>query len=262
MAPAMLKMMLSEHGIGPDTFASLRKVVYGASPISQHLLRQCQRQLGCDLVQMYCSTETGSVATCLPAEEHLPGGTKLLSAGVACPGTELKIVDRQGAELPRNQPGQVCVRLAAGFLGYWNQPEATAKSLVDGWIHMGDIGYLDEDGYLYLRDRVADTIIVAGQNIYPVEVENALLEHPAVAEVAVVGVPDERWGETVAACVVFEPGQRASGRQLMLFLRGTLADYKIPTRYEPVDHLPRNPTGKVLRRVLRERLSAPLPVSA
>jgi acyl-CoA synthetase (AMP-forming)/AMP-acid ligase II len=261
-APAMLKMMLGEKAVGPDTFSSLRKVVYGASPISQALLEQCLRELaGCDLVQMYSSTETGSVATCLPAADHVPGSPRLRSAGRACPGTELKVVDRDGNDLPTGESGQVCVKLAAGFLGYWNRPEATAKSLVDGWIHMGDMGYLDEDGYLYLRDRVADTIIVAGQNIYPVEVENALAEHPAVAEVAVVGVPDERWGETVAACVVFEPGQKASGRQLMLFLRGQLADYKIPTRYETVDSLPRNPTGKVLRRVLRDKLAAPVPVA-
>jgi acyl-CoA synthetase (AMP-forming)/AMP-acid ligase II len=259
IAPAMLKMMLSERAVGPDTFSSFRKVVYGSSPIGQALLQQCLETFGPILVQMYSSTETGSVATALPAEDHVPGSPRLRSCGRAVPGTELKVVDREGNQLPPDEPGQVCVKLAAGFLGYWNRPDATAKSLVDGWIHMGDIGHLDADGYLYLRDRVADTIIVAGQNIYPVEVENAIAEHPAVAEVAVVGVPDERWGETVAACVVFEPGQRVSGRQLMLFLRGNLADYKIPTRYEPVASLPRNPTGKVLRRVLRERLSAPAP---
>jgi acyl-CoA synthetase (AMP-forming)/AMP-acid ligase II len=262
IAPAMLKMMLSERAVGPDTFTSFRKIVYGSSPISQDLLRQCLQTFGPILVQMYSSTETGSVATALPAEDHVPGSPRLKSCGKAVPGTELKVVDRDGNILPPGEPGQVCVRLAAGFQGYWNRPDATAKSLVDGWIHMGDIGYLDEDGYLYLRDRVSDTIIVAGQNIYPVEVENAIAAHPAVAEVAVVGVPDDRWGETVAACVVFEPGQRVSGRQLMLFLRGSLADYKIPTRYEQVDSLPRNPTGKVLRRVLRDKLAQPAAQSA
>jgi len=253
VAPAMLKMMLAERGVTSARFRSLRKVVYGASPISQALLQQCLEVIGCEFAQMYSSTETGSVAACLPPAMHVPGSPLLRAAGRACPGTELKVVDPDGDPVPAGEPGQVCVRLEAGFLGYWNRPEATASALVDGWIHMGDIGYLDADGYLYLCDRVNDTIIVAGQNIYPAEVENALADHPAVAEVAVVGVPDERWGEIVQACVVFERGRRASGRQLMLFLRGRLADYKIPTRYEFVDGLPRNSTGKVLRRVLRER---------
>jgi acyl-CoA synthetase (AMP-forming)/AMP-acid ligase II len=255
VAPAMLKMMLSERGAGRDTFRSLRKVVYGASPISQSLLARCLEVIGCEFAQMYSSTETGSVAACLPPADHVPGSPLLRAAGRACPGNELKVIDGDGSPLPPGLPGQVCVRLSAGFLGYWNQPEATAGTLVDGWIRMGDIGYLDEDGYLYLCDRVNDTIIVAGQNIYPAEVENALAEHPAVAEAAVVGMPDERWGEVVCAWVVLDPGQRTSGRQLLLFLRGRLADYKIPTRYEFVDTLPRNPTGKLLRRVLRERLA-------
>jgi fatty-acyl-CoA synthase len=165
----------------------------------------------------------------------------------------LKIVDPDGRRLPPGEIGQVCVRLSAGFLGYWNRPEANEKTIVDGWIHMGDVGYLDEDGYLFLRDRLNDTIIVAGQNIYPVEVENAIGTHPAVADVAVIGVPDERWGEVVQAFVVLHPGQAIGARALMVYLRGRIADYKIPTRYEFIDSLPRNSTGKVLRRVLRER---------
>jgi len=253
VAPAMLKMMLAEPGAGPDAFGSLRKVVYGASPISQSLLAQCLEVIGCEFAQMYSSTETGSVAACLPPADHVPGSPLLRAAGRACPGTELKVIDGDGGPAPAGEPGQLCVRLAAGFLGYWNRPDATAATLVDGWIRMGDIRYLDENGYLYLCDRVNDTIIVAGQNIYPAEVENALAEHPAVADVAVVGVPDERWGEIVQACVVLEAGHRASGRQLMRFLRGRLADYKIPTRYEFMPALPRNPTGKLLRRLLRER---------
>jgi acyl-CoA synthetase (AMP-forming)/AMP-acid ligase II len=259
LAPAMLKMMLSEGGVTRDTFRSLRKVVYGASPISRTLLTECLETFGCEFAQMYSSTETGSVAVCLPPVDHVPGSPLLRAAGRACPGSEIKVIDKDGEPVPAGVPGQVCVRLAAGFLGYWNRPEATASTLVDGWIHMGDIGHLDENGYLYLRDRVNDTIIVAGQNIYPAEVENALAEHPAVAEAAVVGLPDERWGEIACACVVFEPGQWASGRQLLLFLRGRLADYKIPTRYEFVDTLPRNPTGKILRRILRARMAHPPP---
>lgn len=153
------------------------------------------------------------------------------------------------------QIGQVCLRTPAHMLGYHNRPEATAQTLVDGWLHMGDAGYLDADGYLFLCDRINDTIIVAGQNIYPAEVEKQLSEHPAVADAAVVGVPDERWGEAVHAAVVLRPGTAARPRELLLFLRGRLADYKIPVRYHVLDVLPRNPSGKILRRLVREQLA-------
>jgi acyl-CoA synthetase (AMP-forming)/AMP-acid ligase II len=138
------------------------------------------------------------------------------------------------------------------MLGYWMRPEETEKTLVDGWLRMGDAGYLDEDGYLYLCDRIDDTIIVAGQNVYPAEVEKAIGNHPAVADVAVIGVPHERWGEAIHACVVVRQGHTVRPRELMLSLKGQLAGYKIPTQYDFVDSLPRNPTGKVVRRSLRE----------
>ena len=138
------------------------------------------------------------------------------------------------------------------MLGYWMRPEETERTLVDGWLHMGDAGYLDEDGYLYLCDRIDDTIIVAGQNVYPAEVEKALGNHPAVADVAVIGVPHERWGEAIQACVVLRPGHLVRPRELMLSLKGQLAGFKIPTQYDFVDSLPRNPTGKVVRRSLRD----------
>jgi fatty-acyl-CoA synthase len=255
VAPAMLQMMINENGATARTFRSLRKVVYGAAPMPQDLLLRGLEVLGCEFAQMYASTETGSIVACLPPAEHVPDSPLLRSAGKPCPGNAVKIVDGDGNTLPPNEIGQVCVRISAGFLGYWNRPDATATTLRDGWIHMGDYGYLDEGGYLHLRDRVADTIIVAGQNIYPVEVENALGAHPAVAEAAVVGVPDPRWGEIVQAFVVPHSGESLTPRALMLFLRGRLADFKIPSRYAFVDSLPRNPTGKILRRVLREQVA-------
>jgi fatty-acyl-CoA synthase len=143
------------------------------------------------------------------------------------------------------------------MLGYWNLPEATARTLVGEWLHMGDAGYLDEDGYLHLCDRINDTIIVAGQNIYPAEVEKALAAHPAVADAAVVGLPDERWGESVHAVVVLRPGASATPRELLLSLRGRIADYKIPGTYHFTESLPRNPSGKILRRAVREQLTTP-----
>jgi fatty-acyl-CoA synthase len=255
-APAMLQMMLAEAGVSRETFHSLRKVTYGAAPISEALLRECLDVFDCQFAQIYASTETGSAAVVLPPADHVPGSPLLKSAGKACPGSELKIVDFEGRTLPPGEIGQVCVRTRARMLEYWNLPEATAKTIVDDWLMMGDAGYLDENAYLYLYDRINDTIIVAAQNIYPVEVENALREHPAVADAAVVGVPDERWGEAVHACVVLRPGHGATPRQLLTFLTGRIADFKIPTQYSFADELPRNPTGKVLRRQVRSQLAA------
>ncbi|MFJ9062221.1 long-chain-fatty-acid--CoA ligase [Streptomyces sp. NPDC102409] len=254
-APAMLDMMMSERGAGPETFSSLRKVVYGGAPISPTQLERCLEVFGCELAQMYAAAETGSVVTCLPPADHVLGNPRLTSAGRVCPGNVVRIVDEDGKEQPPGTIGQVSVWTPAHFVEYFRQPEATARALGDGWLKLGDAGYLDEEGYLFLCDRINDTIIVAGQNIYPVEVENALRAHPAVADVAVVGVPDERWGETVHACVLATPGSEPTGRELLLFLRGRLADFKIPTSYSFLDSLPRNPTGKVLRRELRRRLA-------
>jgi len=253
VAPAMLEMMLAET-TADLPFRSLRKVVYGGAPIGRELLERALTRVGSEFAQLYCSTETGSIVTVLPPADHIPGSPLLGSAGLACPGNEVKITDREGRTLPPGTPGQVCIRTPAGFLGYWNRPEQTGETLVDGWIKMGDAGLLDENGYLFLLDRINDTIIVAGQNIYPVEVENALREHPAVAEAAVVGAPHRRWGESVHAFVVPHPDQRVRARELLLFLRDRLADFKIPTGYDFVDTLPRNPNGKVLRRVLRDEL--------
>ncbi|MBB1242432.1 long-chain-fatty-acid--CoA ligase [Streptomyces durbertensis] len=253
-APAMLQMMLDEPGAGPETFRTLRKIAYGAAPISEGLLRRSMEVFGCELAQIYASTETGSVAVCLPPEAHHPGSPLLTSAGRACPGNELRIVDREGRELSPGEIGQVCVRAPSRMLGYWNLPEATAATLVGEWLHMGDAGYLDADGYLFLCDRINDTIIAGGQNIYPAEVEKQLSEHPAVADCAVVGLPDPRWGEMVHAQVVLRPGARATPRELMTFLHGRLADYKIPCAYHFAGALPRNPSGKVLRREVRDRL--------
>lgn len=255
-APAQLQMMLSERTATPEAFASLRQVAYGGAPISEPLLARCIEVLGCELAQIYASTETGTVVVCLPPEAHVSGSPRLRSAGRACPGAEVKIIDADGRPVPTGSTGQVCVRTPARMLGYWNLPEATAGTLVDGWLLMGDAGYLDEDGYLYLCDRINDTIIVAGQNVYPSEVERALAGHPAVADSAVVGLPHETWGEAVHACVVFRPDTRATPRELLLHLRERVADYKIPVGFHPVEVLARNPAGKILRREVREQLRA------
>jgi acyl-CoA synthetase (AMP-forming)/AMP-acid ligase II len=253
VAPAMLQMMLAEPAASPEAFASLRKVAYGGSLIGTDLLTACMETMGTEFVQVYSATEAGNAVTLLPPADHQPGSPLLRSAGLAIPGVTVRIAGSQGQFLPAGEVGEVWVQSDAVMLGYWRQPEATRAALADGWLRMGDLGYLDENGYLFVADRVTDTIIVAGQNVYPAEVERALGQHPAVADVAVIGVPHQRWGEAVQACVVLRPGRTATPRQLMMSLRGQIADYKIPVGYEFMDQLPRNGNGKVLRRALRDQ---------
>ncbi|MGH3875473.1 MAG: fatty acid--CoA ligase [Actinophytocola sp.] len=253
MVPAMLRLLLAEPGVTKDDFATLRKVIYGGAPISAALLARCVEGFGCEFAQIYGLTETGNTAMCLPPSDHVPDGARMQAAGRAYPGFAVKVADAAGNPLPAGEIGEVWLRTPAAMLEYWNLPEATAKTLVDGWVVTGDAGVLDEDGYLYIRDRIKDMIIIAGENVYPAEVENVIGRHPAVAESAVVGVPDERWGEAVYAFVVPVEGEQLTERELALFLKGKLATFKSPLHYEFVDKVPRNPSGKILRRELRER---------
>ncbi|WP_223772674.1 long-chain-fatty-acid--CoA ligase [Streptomyces sp. 135] len=256
VAPAMLELMLAEPAAARGALTSLRKVVYGGSPIGEELLSRAIAVLDCDFLQIYGSSETGNFAVCLPPADHVPGSPLLRAAGRPYPGIEVRVEDPEGNELPTGAVGEICVRTPARMLGYWRLPEATERTVVDGWVHMGDAGYLDEDGYVHVRDRVNDMIIVAGDNVYPAEIEDALARHPAVAGAAVVGLPHERWGESVHARVVLAAGQQAGARDLLLFLRGRLADFKMPTSYDFAEALPRNPSGKVLRRAVRDELAA------
>jgi fatty-acyl-CoA synthase/long-chain acyl-CoA synthetase len=253
LVPAMLQMILAEPGVTQGHFPTLRKVVYGGSPISETLLQRCIDTIGCEFAQIYGLTETGNTSVCLPPYEHIVGNPRLKAAGRPYPGFALKIIDSDGRLLPVGEVGEVCIRTPAHMLEYWGLEETTARTLVDGWIHTGDAGYLDKEGYVFICDRIKDTIIVAGENVYPVEIENALSKHEGVAEAAVVGIPDERWGEAIHAVVALRPGSDVTPRQLKVFLRGHIADFKIPTSYDVVDRLPRNPSGKLLRRVLRDQ---------
>ncbi|HEY8981166.1 MAG TPA: long-chain-fatty-acid--CoA ligase [Streptomyces sp.] len=252
VVPAMLQMILAEPGTGPEDFRTLRKIVYGGSPISESLLTRGIEVLGCDFAQIYGLTETGNTAVCLPPADHVVGSPRLKAAGRPYPGVVARAVDDDGTPLAPGGIGEILLHTPAAMLEYWGLTEATDRTLVDGWIHTGDAGYLDEDGYVFICDRIKDTVIVAGENVYPAEVENALCTHPAVAEAAVIGIPHDRWGEAVHAFVVLGPGQRATPRELMLSLRGRIADFKIPTTYEFIDRVPRNPSGKILRRTLRD----------
>jgi acyl-CoA synthetase (AMP-forming)/AMP-acid ligase II len=253
MVPSMLRLVLAEPGVRPADFATMRKIVYGGSPIAETLLKAAIDVCGADFAQFYGLTETGNTALCLPPADHAPGNPRLRAAGRPYPGVQVKIIDSAGNPLPPGDIGEVCLRTPARMLEYWGNPAATTQTLVDGWIHTGDAGHLDQDGYIYISDRIKDMIIVAGENIYPAEIENALAKHPAVAEAAVIGIPDDRFGEAVCAFVVRQPGLQVGPGDLMAFLRDYIAAFKIPSRFELIDQVPRNPSGKILRRELRDR---------
>lgn len=256
--PTMLQMLTAVPAAAERDFSALRSIAYGASPITTPTLKAALRTFRCSLYGIYGLTEsTGGVVQLDPAD-HDPGGPRerlLRSAGRPLPWVELKIADPvSGAELGAGQVGEVWLRAPNVMRGYFNRPEETADALsADGWLRTGDGGYVDEDGYLFLTDRVKDMIVSGGENIYPIEVEEALAQHPDVLDVTVIGVPDERWGETVKALVIPRRDAAPTADELMAFARERLAGYKLPRSVEFVDELPRTPSGKVLKRVLRER---------
>ena len=256
----MIQMLLGVPGAADRDYSALRSIAYGASPITTPVLKSALRTFGCSLYGIYGLTEsTGGVIQLDPAD-HDPGGPRehlLRSAGRPLPWVELRIVDpATGAESAAGETGEVWLRAPNVTPGYFNRPQETAAALTaDGWLRTGDGGYLDADGYLFLTDRIKDMIVSGGENVYPVEVEEALAQHPDVAEVAVIGVPDERWGETVKALVVARPGSAPTADELIAFARERLAGYKLPRSVDFVEELPRTPSGKVLKRELRKRYS-------
>jgi long-chain acyl-CoA synthetase len=256
IVPAVMNFMLQTPGVNEADFSSLRTVVYGASPISEQVLAQAVLTFGCDFWQAYGLTETTGAIVHLPPADHDPTGPnrhRLRAAGLPGPEVELKIVDSTtGVALPVGDVGEIWCRTPQNMLGYWNLPEETAKSFPgDGWFRTGDVGYLDADGYVYIHDRVKDMVVSGGENIYPAEVENALMAHPAIADVAVIGVPHDKWGETPKAIVVRAAGAQLTEAEIIEFARQNLAKYKCPTSVDFVDALPRNPSGKVLKKDLR-----------
>ncbi len=216
VVPAVLQFMLMVPGVDDADFSSLRTIVYGASPISEEVLAHCVNVFGCDFLQAYGLTETTGAVVILPPADHDPDGPnrhRLRSCGLPGPGTELRIVEiSTGEDVPTGEVGEIWIRGPQVMKGYWNMPEATADAVdADGWFRSGDAGYLDADGYVYIHDRVKDMIVSGGENVYPAEVENVLMAHPGVADVAVIGVPHERWGETPKAIVVRAPGGAGEG---------------------------------------------------
>jgi len=257
LVPAMIQACCVEvPDVADRSYDTLRLMVYGASAIAEPTLARALEIFGCDFGQGYGMTETASCVTFLLPEDHrraLDGRPDLLlSAGRPVLGTQVRVVDEHDQAVKTGELGEIVARGPQLMRGYWNRPEATAEALRGGWMHTGDAGSFDDEGYLYVRDRVKDMIVSGGENVYPREVEDVLFEHPAVADAAVIGVPDDRFGESVRAVVVLRAGAAATGEALMDFCRGRIADYKRPRSVVFTDVLPRNPSGKVLKRELRE----------
>jgi len=247
--PAML-LFVSQHPEFDGTdLTTLRVLVCGGAPVPEPLIKLYNGR-GIPINQGYGLTETAPMVTFLSPEFSL---ARVGSAGTTPPFTEVRLVDAEGHVLTEPLArGEVCVKGPNVMKGYWNRPDATMAAIdTEGWFHTGDIGYLDEDGFLFIADRVKDMVITGGENVYPAEVESVLYEHPAVAEVAVIGVPDERWGEAVTAVVALRPDAALELEDLRAFAAARLARFKLPTRLEFVDSLPRNPAGKVLKFELR-----------
>ncbi|MDN5721488.1 AMP-binding protein [Corynebacterium sp.] len=254
--PAMMASLATLTPPDPAAFTALRQAIYGGAPIGSSVLEICIRVLDARFIQIYGLTETGNTAVCLPPEEHYIGSPRLKAAGRPYPGFQARIVDREGSILPAGKVGEVQLLTPNRMVEYYHLPEATAETLVDGWIHTGDAGYLDGDGFVYISDRYKDMVLVGGENVFPAEIEKEIVRFPGVADVAVIGVPDDTSGESVMAFVQKEQGAALSTRDLVVFLRGELARFKIPSRWRFVDVIPRNSSGKILRRELREEFWA------
>lgn len=255
LVPTAIHIMLMQPRVREIDFSKLRCVLYGAAPIALDLLREATAVFGAPFCQQYGMTETCGTIVYLPPEDHTPeGNQRMRGAGKAMPGVELRIVGPDRQVLPPNATGEIETRSAANMVGYWKQAATTSETVdSDGWLRTGDAGYLDEDGYLYIQDRIKDMICSGAENVYPAEVESAIFGHPAVQEVAVVGVPDEKWGEAVKAIVVLKPGQQATADDVIAFARTRIAAFKAPKSVDFVEGmLPRGPSGKILRRALRE----------
>ena len=254
MVPAVMQVLSQSEQARNADFSALRQVVYGGSPISAPLLRSSVETFGADLFQSYGLSETMGTTTLLGPAQHRPDGdlSRLSSAGRAIPGIELAIADTvTGARLDTGGIGEILVRGMSLTPGYWQNPRATADAFTDdGYFRTGDMGSIDDEGFLFVRDRMKDMIITGGENVYPAEVESVLAAFPEVVEVAVVGVPSDRWGETPMAFVVTRDAAPDPG-EIIKFSRQKMAHYKCPTSVAFVEALPRNPSGKVLKRELR-----------
>ena len=269
LVPTMLKRIIDHPNFKNYDLSSLKVITYGAAPMPFEVIKKAIEVLPkVNFINAFGQTETASTITSLGPEDHVIQGTEeekakklrrlTSSIGRPMPDVEMKIVDEQGKDVPIGQLGEIVARGPRVMSGYWKDAEKTAKALTkDGWLRTGDMGYVDEEGYFYLAGRGDDLIIRGGENISPEEVENALYAHPAVEEVAVIGIPDPEWGEEPRAIVVLKKGMTATAEELMEFCRQKLSGFKRPRSIVFIDELPRTSTGKILKRVLREKYGKP-----
>ncbi|MFC1860753.1 class I adenylate-forming enzyme family protein [Chloroflexota bacterium] len=268
MVPTMLKQLIDNPDFSKHDLSSLKVITYGAAPMPVPVIKKALELFpGVSFINAFGQTETASTITTLSPEDHQLTGTpeeierklkRLSSIGRPMSDVEMKVIDESGKELPPNEIGEIVARGPRVMTGYWKDEEKTANTIdKDGWVHTGDMGYVDKDGYFFLGGRATDMIIRAGENISPEEVENCIRTHTAIEDVAVIGVPDEEWGEQVRAIVVLKKGQNTTADEVMEHCRQGLASYKRPRSVVFVDELPRNPMGKILKRVLRDEYGKP-----
>lgn len=255
-APTMVKLMVESPAVDRYDHTSLRALNYGGGPMLAEDLKLAMEKLGPCLVQLFGQAESPMTITYLPHGDHLTEGSanqinRLSSAGIPRTDVEVRIFDGDDKELPPGDMGEIVTRSDLVMKGYWRNPEATNRALKNGWLHTGDMGYMDEKGYLFIMDRSKDMIISGGENIYPREIEEVLIRHDAVREVAVIGVPDDKWGEAIKAFVALLPGMSVTEEELISFCRHHIASYKKPKSVDFVDVLPKNNYGKILKRELR-----------
>ncbi len=259
LVPTMLNMVLNHPNASNYDLSSLKRLAYGASPMPVEILKQGMAKWGQIFSQGYGLTEASPLLTGLDTWDHQPDGSpaqmrRLLSVGREVLGVEVRVVDADNKDVRPGEIGEIIARGPNIMQGYWRMPEATAAAIVDDWLHTGDLATVDEENYIYIVDRAKDMIISGGENIYSVEVENALYTHPAVLEAAVIGIPHESWGEAVHAVVVLKPGAQASSEELIEHTREQIAGYKVPRSLEFLsDPLPKSGAGKILKRDLRAK---------
>ena len=256
LVPTMVQLLVDHPDFGRYDLSSLTRVVYGASPITDAVLERALTRLpSVGFFQGYGMTELSGPYTLLPAWYHTKEGRavdRLRSCGRPMPGMDVRILDAEGNEVPRGSIGEICCRGPALMKGYWKRPDETAAAIKDGWMHSGDAGYLDDEGFVFICDRVKDMIVSGGENVYSVEVENAIARHPDVASCAVLGIPSERWGEQVHAVVVKKAGSELTAEGLRAFCKTLIAGYKCPASIDFRDTLPMSAAGKLRKDLLRE----------
>jgi acyl-CoA synthetase (AMP-forming)/AMP-acid ligase II len=250
---SLLETLVASGGKSPG----LKAIHYGASVMDGDLIKRCLVAFpGCKFAQYFGMTEASGTVTFLPPKDHNPAHPELLrSVGKALPGYEIEIRDAEGRPVPSGQAGEIWVKTQTIMIGYWNRPDATAEALVDGWYRSGDGGYLDDQGFLYLTDRIKDMIVSGGENIYPAEVEAILRLHPAIKDLVIVGAKDPVWGECVTAVIEWKDNQTATIEELRAFGNQHIASYKLPKRLYSVPMLPRTATGKLQRAEVRKRMA-------